>query len=162
MIQTFTLKQLSLFLASILVATACFSQEYGNIEFVQNKGQWDKRVLYMGQVSNGAFFLRRTGFTVSQYNQADYDKLQESMHGVPHDGKSVLSDKVTLRGHAYHVDFVGASTAAQTQPDKALPTYNNYFIGNDPSNWASDCKVYQAIQYQNIYPGIDVRYYTEI
>lgn len=161
MIQTFTLKQLSLFLASILVATACFSQEYGNIEFVQNKGQWDKRVLYMGQVSNGAFFLRRTGFTVSQYNQADYDKLQESMHGVPHDGKSVLSDRVTLRGHAYHVDFVGASTAAQTQPDKALPTYNNYFIGNDPANWASDCKVYQAIQYQNIYPGIDVRYYTE-
>jgi gliding motility-associated-like protein len=159
--QKFTLKQLSLFLASTLIATACFAQGYGNIEFVQNKGQWDKRVLYMGQVSNGAFFLRRTGFTVSQYNQADYDKLQESMHGVPHDGKSVLSDRVTLRGHAYHVDFVGASAAAQSVPDKALPTYNNYFIGNDPAGWASDCKVYQAIQYQNIYPGIDVRYYTE-
>lgn len=159
--QIFTLKQLSLFLASILIATACFSQGYGNIEFVQNKGQWDKRVLYMGEVSNGAFFLRQTGFTVSQFNQTDYEKLQESLHGVPHDGKSVISDRIVLRGHAYHVDFVGANAAVKSMPDKALPTYNNYFIGDDPSAWASDCKIYQAVQYQNIYPGIDVRYYTE-
>ncbi len=46
-------------------------------------------------------------------------------------------------------------------PDKVLPTYNNYFTGNDAAKWASDCKVYEAVTYKNIYPNIDVRYYTE-
>ena len=45
-------------------------------------------------------------------------------------------------------------------PDKILPGYNNYFIGNDPAKWASDCRVFQGVTYKNIYPNIDVRYYT--
>jgi gliding motility-associated-like protein len=45
-------------------------------------------------------------------------------------------------------------------PDKPLPSYNNYFIGNDPSKWASNCRIYQGITYRNVYPKIDLRYYT--
>ena len=41
-----------------------------------------------------------------------------------------------LRSHAYNVDFIGASPDMEIIPDKAIPTYNNYFIGNDPSKWA--------------------------
>ena len=45
-----------------------FSQ---NIEFVENKGQWDDRVRFMGQISNGAFFIHPDGFTVLQNNAKD-------------------------------------------------------------------------------------------
>src|SRR5687767_8029894 len=57
--------------------------------------------------------------------------------------------------------FVGAAENTQIIPDKGIATFNNYFIGNDPSKWASNCKVYQAVTYKNIYPNIDVRYYVE-
>ena len=46
-------------------------------------------------------------------------------------------------------------------PDKPIPTYNNYFIGNNPSKWAADCKIYQGITIKEVYPGVDVRYYTD-
>src|SRR6185312_10253695 len=44
---------------------------------------------------------------------------------------------------------------------KEVPSVNNYFIGNDPSKWASDCKIYLGVTYKNIYPNIDLRYYTD-
>ena len=65
-----------------------------------------------------------------------------------------------MRAHAYRVSFIGANEGVTIVPDKALPGYNNYFIGNDPSKWAGNCKVYQGVTYHDLYPGIDIRYYT--
>ncbi|RZK47449.1 MAG: PKD domain-containing protein, partial [Pedobacter sp.] len=56
---------------------------------------------------------------------------------------------------------VGANQNPLVMPDKALPTYNNYFIGSDSSKWQTGVKIYQAVLYKNIYPNIDVRYYSE-
>ena len=69
-------------------------------------------------------------------------------------------NNVTLRSHAYDVIFINAGSATII-PDKPLPTYNNYFIDNDPKKWASGCRIFQAVTYKNVYPNIDVRYYTD-
>ncbi len=71
------------------------------------------------------------------------------------------SINLTMHSHVYQVEFLNSSEQVEIQGDKSLDTYNNYFIGNDPSRWKSNCKVYQAIIYKNIYPNIDLRYYTE-
>ena len=156
-----TLKRLLFFAAFISAAFAGTAQSYNNIEFIENKGQWDSKVLYKGDVSNGAFYLRTSGFTVLQYNAADFKNLGAFMHGLNADGSLVTpADKFVLRSHAWNVDFLGASPDVKAVPDKAVPTYNNYFHGNDPSKWASDCKLYQAMTLKDVYPNIDVRYYT--
>lgn len=59
------------------------------------------------------------------------------------------------------MDFISASSGALIIPDKPLPTYNNYFIGSNPSKWAAECKIYQGVTIKNVYPGVDVRYYTD-
>ncbi|HMU45361.1 MAG TPA: PKD domain-containing protein [Chitinophagaceae bacterium] len=161
-VKIITLKQLTLLLVLLSSFLTVFGQSYNNIEFIQNKGQWDSRVLYMGKVSNGAFFMREGGFTMVQHNPVDFANLYNFMHGQRPDG-SVLSkdDNITVRSHAWDVDFIGASKTATIIPDKVLPTYNNYFIGNDPTKWAGDCKIYQAVTLKDIYPDIDVRYYTD-
>lgn len=88
--------------------------------------------------------------------------MQEFMHGHPSGNKSVNARQtLTIRSHAYNVDFIGASDKFEIIPDKVLITYNNYFLGNDPSKWASNCRIYQAVTLKNVYPNIDVRYYTE-
>ncbi len=51
--------------------------------------------------------------------------------------------------------------AAEVIPDKPLDTYNNYLIGNDSTKWAKHCRIFQGVTYKNIYPGIDIRYYTD-
>lgn len=147
----------------ILLLLSCLYGLIGRsqtIEFVENKGQWDDRVRYMGQVSNGAFFIHKDGFTVLQYNPQDWQRLHDAIHNHTLDGKPA-SGPVRLRSHAYRVDFLNANAKLNMVADKPLDTYNNYFIGNDPSKWASNCRIYQGITLQNVYPNIDVRYYTD-
>ena len=158
----FTLKRFLIFIALFFPAFAAISQSYNNIEFIENKGQWDSRVQYQGAVSNGAFFIRDGGFTVLQHNPLDFANLKRYIHSQAPDGGLVKEgDKIVLRSHAYHVDFVGASSSIKSVPDKIIPAYNNYFIGNDPSKWGADCKIFQAITLKDVYPNIDVRYYTD-
>lgn len=157
-----TLKRLTLTLALLSAFLTIFGQSYNNIEFIQNKGQWDSQVLYMGNVSNGAFFLREGGFTMVQHNPVDFANLARFIHNQRSDGNLIKpGDQITVRSHAWNVDFLGASKSIKQIPEKVIPTYNNYFFGNDPSKWAGDCKIYQAITLKDVYPDIDVRYYTD-
>ncbi len=138
------------------------AQNYSNIEFVENKGQWDDRVKFKGDINAGALFIRAGGFTVLQHNQQELKAMQELSHnGVSKGSGGQPADKMVLHSHSYNVDFVGASPKMQVIPDKKLVTHNNYFLGNDPSKWAGDCKVFQAVTLKNVYDNIDVRYYTD-
>lgn len=157
-----TLKPFLTFAAIFLLAAGAPAQNFNNIEFIENRGQWDNRVQYKGAISNGAFYIRSGGFTVVQHHPGDFAAMARFLHGHTADGNPVKStDKITLRSHAWNVDFVGASSFVKTVPDKMIPTYNNYFIGNDPSKWSSGCRIYQAITFKDVYPNIDVRYYTD-
>lgn len=167
------LTQIALVIAIVCSNTAIFCQ-YANLEFTENKGQWDKKVRFKGVMNDGAFFLEEKGFKVVQHAPKDIEKLDNYMHGFQENTsvnsaaraaepsiKAVIpsGDKITVHSHAYHVEFVNASTP-MIAGDKALDNFNNYFIGNDASKWGTNCRIFQAITYKNIYPGIDVRYYT--
>ncbi len=149
--------------AFLLFAHSCFAQ----LQFIENKGQWEKEVDYKSDITNGAFFLQQQGFTVLLQNEKDMQLLSERMHGHSSGEKAnekaapVPPSSVTIRQHAYSVNFVGASGFVKAVPDKMLPTYNNYFKGSDPSKWQGNCKIYQAVTYRDMYPNIDVRYYTD-
>ncbi len=149
----------------ITISTFCFTPylfpQTGVIEFIENKGQWDQHVQFKGDVPGGAFFIRSGGFTVLQHNEEDLKRMQDFVHGHNSGSSNDRNRDFILRSHAYAVDFAGASSQMKLIPEKPLPTYNNYFIGNDASKWASNCKIYQAITLKNLYPNIDLRYYTE-
>jgi hypothetical protein len=40
-----------------------------------------------------------------------------------------------------------------------LPGISNYFIGNQPANWRTHVSQYARIQYEGVYPGIDLVWY---
>ena len=115
----------------------------------------------MGRVSNGAFFIHRDGFTVLQQNSEDLQKLHDAMHDHVVNGQPAQGQSFFMRSHAYRVSFVGANEKAMLAADKPLSSFNNYFIGNDPTKWATGCKIYQGITVKDIYPNIDVRYYSD-
>lgn len=154
-------------LLSVFILSAPFFS-YAQMEFVENKGQWDNRVDFRGDFTSGSFFVENKGFTVLMHKPEDLVALTERMHGhKATNGRAgteqpvSLNEPVIVRSHAYKVDFLGAANNVSALPDKKLPTHNNYFIGNDQSKWASACAIYQAITYKNIYPNIDVRYYSD-
>jgi len=169
-------KTLISLLAGVLLTLQLAAQN--NLEFIENKGQWDTAVLFKGDMGNGAFFLRHTGFTVIQYHPDDLAKVGEQVHGqlqstdnktLPFTRKgfkgaglgSSIDTNMEVRSHAYTMDLVGAAIGIQPVADKPEQSHNNYFIGNDRSKWASNCGVFHEVMYKDIYPGIDVKYYAE-
>ncbi|MBN8837800.1 MAG: PKD domain-containing protein [Sphingobacteriia bacterium] len=153
----------------LLLLIVHFVKAQSNLEFVENKGQWDKTISFKGDLNIGSFALKPDGgYRLLLYNQDDLAALSPHLSRFYSAKKTDSKTKkindtantTTLRGHVYEVKFLNANPNPQAIPDKALKTYNNYFIGNDSTKWASHCKVYQAVTYKNVYPNIDVRYYT--
>lgn len=137
----------------------CFAQAgFSNFDFVENKGQWDSRVKFCGQINSGAFFLQPNGFAVLLHNPQELQNIMHRHHTMQlNTGK----ENKILHSHAYAMHFAGAGENIETIPEKIQNTYNNYFIGNDPSKWAANCKIFGAITCKNVYPNIDVRYYSD-
>ena len=155
------IKYFIFFSFSFLTVFTVFGQDYSAIEFIENKGQWNPQVQFMGTISNGSFFIQKNGFTVLQHNSEDLERLQQEMHGHGENGKATKDASANrMRSHAYKVQFLNAANEPVIVADKGISTYNNYFIGNDPSKWATNCKVFQGITIKNIYPKVDVRYYS--
>ncbi|WP_315820831.1 hypothetical protein [Paraflavitalea speifideaquila] len=171
----------------LIAATLQIAAQSGSsaFEFTENKGQWDKQVRFKGEVSAGAFYIQKNGFTVVQHNGDDLNNFFRRHHKVdaqggggggisrPDRGPNSKPGKPgtgqpaptptgpVVRSHAYRVQFLGGDENSVVVPDKQVQTNTSYFIGNDPSKWAVNVSVYQAIVYKNIYPNIDIRYYSE-
>ncbi len=151
-------------------------------ELTENKGQWNKAVRYKGELSVGAFFLKDNGYRVLQHHPEDYAEAMEFLSGkhvhsenvgktkkaavqpvVPElpDGGTGLEATPPVRSHAYDVIFKGSSPTVKIIPEKELPGYANYYIGNDPDKWKSGVKSYGALRYAGLYEGVDARFYSE-
>ncbi len=152
----------SVYLCTIFTAATFFlaNRSFSQIEFIENKGQWDKEVKFMSLAGSGSFYLQQNGFTVAQNNASDVEAFKTKRHGDVAGAQLKTGIGGRIRGHAYNVKFLNVDNP-QIIPDKALPTVNNYFIGNDKSKWATDCRIYQGVTYKNMYRGIDVRYYAD-
>jgi len=187
------------FCCFILSVLYCSAQSgFSNLEFIENKGQWDTAIRFRAPMTAGAFFLRNGGFSVLLNDTADLKRLGRLVHGESihpggssggNTGRKVTAASVNgrskpgddgggdgssggssggvnssadyiLHSHLYHVSFVNANPHPQVAPEKMQPNYNNYLIGKDPSKWASNVKIYLGVTFREIYPGIDIHYYT--
>lgn len=169
--------RLILFVLLTAATLPIFAQQAASgFEFIENKGQWESTVKFKGEIPAGAFFLQQKGFTVLQHNQQDLRRFLDRDHGRDprnnfgsnnrldldnRPGGPASNRTMILRSHAYKVEFAGAGENIDIVPDKVQQYYNNYFIGNDPAKWASNVKIFQAVVYKNVYPNIDVRYYSD-
>jgi hypothetical protein len=145
----------------LLTLSTAVQAQVGAIEFIENKGQWDNRVKFKSEIPAGAFFIRPGGFTIVQQNPDDLKLIHDVAHNHLDPNGESRSKPLILHSHAYAVDFAGASDKLEIVPDKVQSYYNNYIIGGDRSKWASNCKIYLGVTVKNIYPGVDVRYYTD-
>ncbi|MCA6493375.1 MAG: hypothetical protein IM572_11955, partial [Chitinophagaceae bacterium] len=145
-----------------------FSQD--QLQFIENKGQWHESVTFKGDLSAGMFILTKDGYKVILHNHEDLARIGEATHGhkestVKHTSADNPQPEaprmpITLRSHQYQMKLINANPTPQIVPEKVVNGSTNYFIGNDPARWASGCKTYLAITYKNVYPNIDIRYYT--
>jgi len=119
--------------------------------FIPNQRQWAAPVLFAADVPGGRLFLERGKLTQALY---DTRQLEELHHHSP-------ASDARVRAHAYSVSFDGADLAAPVRGEEATGEISNYFLGSDKSKWASNVPSYAAVRYQKLYPGTDLRFYTQ-
>ncbi|SHK87028.1 gliding motility-associated C-terminal domain-containing protein [Chitinophaga jiangningensis] len=177
-----TIIGLLLFTSAMAQQTAGLTN-YSPLNFAENKGQWDSQVRYKSDLDAAAVFLLKDGFRFVLQHPEDLDKVEEFIHGHVHksdtlyvNDRKYVGDKVvgtidrkdpfptsmpTVRNHAYTVSFVNANPNVLLEPEKKQEFYNNYFIGDDRSKWASHVSSYQGVNYISIYKNIDAHVYSE-
>ena len=138
------------------------------ISFTENKGQIHDQnykprpdVLFGGESNGLVFRLRNNGISY-QLNRIDSWKKREDpvvMKGHPKNfDTSLVPDQSTI--YRLDINWLNANTQATIQKGKAYEGYNNYYLESCP-NGALKVKSFEDITYQNIYNGIDLKWYQK-
>jgi hypothetical protein len=105
------------------------------MSFELNEGQEDPEVKYISRGSDYRVFLTQRGATFAFRTAAN-------------DSTSSLA--MQFNGGNRHPKVAGFEKLLQT---------SNYFVGRDPSTWKSAVPEYTKVEYNSVYPGIDLIYY---
>ncbi|HRS02192.1 MAG TPA: SBBP repeat-containing protein, partial [Bacteroidota bacterium] len=125
--------------------------------FIENKGQWDNQVQYLARLNGLNLWVTNSG-VVYDYYRLERDERMQLESGEPNHHAGEVK---RMWGHVINSLFLGTNEHFTTQVFDKSEAYYNYFIGNDESKWASFVPLYGSVQLNDIYNGIDVRYYYD-
>src|SRR5438132_2709638 len=117
------------------------------LSFEANQGQTDAQVNFLARGNGYALFLTP--------GQAVLSLQKPGTAAATTPGADALSSPPDV----LHMQLIGANAAAQVAGLDRLPSISNYLIGNDPSQWHTNVPNYGRVEYQQVYPGVDLVYY---
>ncbi|HEV3470650.1 MAG TPA: SBBP repeat-containing protein [Pyrinomonadaceae bacterium] len=122
------------------------SDSYGKlpVRFEANRGQTDRAVRFFARGGGYNLFLTPTEAVVT------LRKASKPREG----GGATAAVKSTLR-----MRLAGANPAPRVTGREELPGRVNYFTGRDRRAWRSDVPNYAKVEYEEVYPGVDLVYY---
>lgn len=136
---------------------ACESDEQSrHFAFIENNGQWQDNIQYQAELNVARLFLEQDKLTYLLIDPADVDAVHASHHDP-----SIGVEEIPIDLHAFYVHFDGANPDASLSETCMVPTYRNYFLGNDQSKWASNVRLYEQVEYLDMYNDIDMRIYSQ-
>ncbi|MFT4521398.1 MAG: gliding motility-associated-like protein [Bacteroidia bacterium] len=128
--------------------------------FEENRGQFHANVLFRCVIPDGYLFIEKDGLTYLFEDAKDLTKLAELIHEHRLLGPY---QEVTLNQHVLKVRFNNFKPYSNQSVLGYQPVgyATNYFLGNDQSRWASGVQSFEKLRYHNVYPGIDLFFYTD-
>ena len=120
--------------------------------FIENKGQWDPAVLFKSKFDGGNLWVQNKKFV---FHFQDFSGLHAA-HGNTNLSKEEL-ENLKNRQTVVHLNFKNANNFRVTEKLNPSSNYYNYFIGNDPTKWASEVRGYNEAYIKNIYRGVDLK-----
>lgn len=116
--------------------------------FTENKGQHPSQVEFNLRVANSDIYFEKDRLVFSVYNPEVMDR---------HNHDETHTHEAEDFGHAYHVNFLGASNDVVVESaGNRYPDYSNYIKGEFS---ASHVNAFDKLVYRAIYPGIDIEYF---
>ena len=139
----------------MMAALFCaFAARAQSVEYIPNAGQWKEDFRYKAVTGRGDVFLADNTFTYLIGDPGNKERLDYARHNVS-------KGPVRLSFHAWKVTFMGANPQPQIKESKQQQHYYNYFLGNDSTYWKGGVHPCLALDYEQLYPGIDMRLTSE-
>ena len=126
---------------------------YGHLplSFEANQGQTDRQVKFLSRGKGYNLFLTSTEAVLALTSlERTLDKGIEAK-----DSSASKDTKQAVLG----MSLVGANPSPTITGLDALLGKANYFIGNNPRQWHTNVPMYSKVQYENVYPGVDLVFY---
>jgi len=131
----------------ILVFLLVSNFVFGQLEFIENKGQWQTGYEFRAKLTHGDFWLsgNKAAFVLSDFGGS---RTQHKNH--PH------TNPETQGNHCYTMEFLGASKSVSLNGQKKKKQYHNYYFSNDQKNWQSSVPLFEEAEHTELYPGINL------
>ncbi len=131
-----------------------------NTGFTENKGQWPDEVRYLFQSAGINAWITQQG-VVYDFHKLSYPDARDENGMLKERAVGEPLPTINMEGHVVRMALDGSATGAMAQTGTAAPHTLNYFLGNEPSKWATDVLTYNEVTLRDVYQGIDIRYYTD-
>ena len=120
--------------------------------FEPNQGQTAPQVKFLARGAGYGLFLTADEAVLELHRAAGTQHSAVSSQRSAVNSQRASSSVIRMR-------LDGANSLARVSGASPLPGKSNYFIGNDPSKWHRDIPQFARVQYQAVYPGVDLVYY---
>ncbi|MBK9177760.1 MAG: gliding motility-associated C-terminal domain-containing protein [Flavobacteriales bacterium] len=131
----------------IICVVALFAlRATGQSRFIENRGQWPDAVAYQAELDGVVIWCERDAVVFDLYDARAMASAHADVRTEP---------PATLPRHAVRISFLSATDSTSCKPESPLPGYHNYFLGSDPTRWASRAMGYGRITFVGIAPGCD-------
>ena len=140
------------------------AEAYGRapLSFEANMGQTeDARVKFVSRGTGYNVYLTSTEATFAFFKTERLgpgpanEETPRSMRGPVYSQSRVDDNRVG----ALRISLPGSNKAAKPKGLDELPGRKNYFIGSDPWKWRVNIPTYSQVEYESIYPSVDLVYY---
>ena len=134
-----------------------FKQQMHGSPFVENLGQWNASTQFGIHYPNMNAWITPTGFVFdvnTSVSEAEHSTLSTPSSQLP---PSSINNEV--QGHVIRMGFTGG-TLAQSKGMKKQDGVYHYLLGQKPSEWKHDVKLFEEVRIAALYKGIDMNIYS--
>ena len=136
---------------------ATVQSSYGKLplQFEANQGQVDEQVTFLARGPGYRLFLTPSESVLVLQQRVPTTETAQRGRGKP----TARPEPPATKQAVVRMKLEGANPTPAVDGMELLPGIVNYFIGNDPAKWRTNIPTYAKVQYQDVYPGIDLAYY---
>lgn len=127
----------------LLLTLSAFGQD-DRVWLHPNKGQWDARIQYKVELSQGAMYVGNREFSYVFYEMSGHGHEEASGH--------VENDRLQV----VRATFLDAQNPNKYSEEKKSAFYRNYFLSSDPEHWRSEVYSSAKVTAHEQYEGIDL------
>ncbi|MFT4601642.1 MAG: gliding motility-associated-like protein [Arenicella sp.] len=140
----------------LVLGFTAFSQDIdhdkGLYKFLENKNQWPEKVHFRASLTAGNIWLENGGILYQFTNYGEFHHAGLEME---------VEEGTKYTEHLVFAEFIGANPTYDIEKKYKTKEYYNFFLGNDPSKWASDVRGFSHLNYVNLYDNIDLKLFEK-